>query len=193
MLAKAILAALFALPQPHYASGLNPETPAETRARYERIAAAVATASTVATCSDQPEGCRRVWPGTRRELAAALVTLGWWESKYVWRVHAGKCRPLECDAGRARTPWQMQRATATIRRHWSHMVGTGYVPTLHAAWAAAVTFSTAARGCSRSPLGPVAGAFSGYARGSRIGRCTWRQGLNRARTYRVVLRRLSNG
>lgn len=43
------------------------------------------------------------------EEAALLIASGWEETGWSLRIHAGKCRPSECDHGRARGPWQVQR------------------------------------------------------------------------------------
>lgn len=63
----------------------------------------------VAEVSKKPPGG---W--TSREWAAVLFTVGFHESSFSLRIHAGNCRKHECDGGRARSPWQLHRARALI-------------------------------------------------------------------------------
>lgn len=63
----------------------------------------------VAEVSKKPPGG---W--TARQWAAVLFTVGFHESTFSLRIHAGNCRKHECDGGRARSPWQLHRARALI-------------------------------------------------------------------------------
>ncbi len=54
--------------------------------------------------------------------AAFLIAWGRSETNYSLRVHAGHCRPWECDRGKARGPWQAHRNGMPIER-WDRMHG----------------------------------------------------------------------
>jgi hypothetical protein len=78
-----LLAAALALPTPWYPPGHEPETAAARSARIEVIVdAAVAEAKSVAG-----------WPGTQEQLAAALLSVTWFESRrWALEVHDGARR-----------------------------------------------------------------------------------------------------
>ena len=105
--------------------------------------------------------------GAPGDLAALVVTKGWWESRYARNVHEGKCAAWECDAVKrggvvvhlARTPWQFQK-TAAAAPLWNVMVGTGFEETRNAAWLASVLLSRGYTAC-----GSFRGALVWYARG----------------------------
>lgn len=50
------------------------------------------------------------WPGTLEELIAVTLAIGYHETRYSLRIHAGDCKPWECDRGRARGLWQMHQS-----------------------------------------------------------------------------------
>ncbi len=54
--------------------------------------------------------------------AAFLLALGDAESKFSLRIHAGNCKPTECDRGRARGPWQLHR-NGMPDEQWDKMHG----------------------------------------------------------------------
>ena len=155
--------------------------------RMEVIADAVSEVCDRATCENAyaDDQCRPIWHRSKRELAALLVTKGWWESRFALNVHAGKCKPYECDAikykgtiiHRARSPWQLQR-TAFSEHEWDHMTGTGLKPTRNAAWAAAKVLSRGSSRC-KTPFGTL----SWYGRQ----RCDWRGARPRYRTYTRIM------
>lgn len=41
--------------------------------------------------------------------AARSITMGFWETGWNLRVHAGQCKKWECDHGLARGPWQVHK------------------------------------------------------------------------------------
>ncbi len=96
-----ILAVLLAFPV--YREDLN--RPEDKRAQLEQVAESIALAS------ESPAE------------AALLVASGWEETGWSLRVHEGRCRPDECDHGRARGPWQLQR-DGMSRESWALMQGT---------------------------------------------------------------------
>jgi hypothetical protein len=109
--------------------------------------------------------CKPIWFGGEKELAALLITKGWWESRFAKNVHEGKCDSNECDAvklrdggvvHRARSPWQLQR-TAYSDPEWPTMVGTSFEATRDAAWAAAKVLAEGQRRCKSAR-----GALSWY-------------------------------
>jgi hypothetical protein len=171
-----VLAILLSLP-PAYADN---ETTEQRDDRMFTIASAIDEVSDRATCQGfyDEDGCLPIWSGTKRQLDALLVTKGWWESRFSLRVHAGKCRPDECDFGRARSPWQLQR-TAYSEPEWSTMVGVGLRPTRQAAWSAAKVLSEGMRRC-KSPHG----ALAWYG----VQRCQWSGAKNRFGTYSRLIK-----
>lgn len=155
--------------------------------RMATIASAIDDATARATCSepfDVPD-CSPMWSRSQRELAAMLVTKGWWESRFASNVHAGRCGPEECDAiryngiivHRARSPWQLQRTSFTVDE-WSKMVGTDIEATRHAAFAASKILSEGMVRCKT-----VQGALSWYG----AGRCMWSGSARRHRTFRKLM------
>lgn len=83
-----ILAALNALTP----SALDTESPAERCARLEPVAAVI------------HELCR-----DDARCAAVLIRLGQDESRFASRIQAGRCGAHECDRGRSRGVWQINR------------------------------------------------------------------------------------
>lgn len=176
-----ILTMLLALP-PAYEDRVEPD-------RIERltvIADAVSQSVVRATC-DGYDDCIAVWPGAPRELAALVVAVGWWESRYAANVHAGKCRADQCDAvkmpggyvvHRARSPWQLQR-TSWAEPVWTKLEGTGLVETRNAAWVATAILAEGHRRCKTD-----VGAVAWYA----TGRCLWSGAAKRAATARKLAR-----
>ncbi|HVW24378.1 MAG TPA: hypothetical protein VHC69_03370 [Polyangiaceae bacterium] len=78
-----LLAAALALPQPYYSPGHEPETAA---ARAQRVEVIVSSAMSE---SHGVEG----WPGTDEELAAAMLSVTWFESRrWALEVHDGARR-----------------------------------------------------------------------------------------------------
>ena len=175
-----ILMVLLSLP----ASYLDKESTEERRDRMEVVAHAVGEAAARATCSGrfEDEECKRIWAGTRKDLALMLVTKAWWESRLAKNVHEGNCRRHECDATfvngvlvhRARTIWQMQRTGFVKPYEWDTMVGTDFESTRTAAWVATRILSRGKNRCQS-----VFGVFSFYGRS----RCNWTGAYKRARFF----------
>lgn len=93
------------------------ETPEERTARMQKTAHSVDRAVDRATCTGDWKSqadCRRVWNGSKRELTAAVIAIGFHESTYAQAVYEGKCETLpkgmRCDNGRARTYWQLWKS-----------------------------------------------------------------------------------
>lgn len=116
------------------------------------------------------------------ETAAALLTIGFWESRFALYVGAGRCETgpvgARCDPDRkgvprARTYWQLHRAACPSA--WAEDPGS-QAELVAAARCAAVLFSAARSRCGRyHKAGPIAGAFSGY----RSAQCEWRGAVRR--------------
>ena len=122
------------------------------------------------------------WPGPKEELVAALIALARAETELAQHVHAGKCRPDECDGGRAATPWQIHDGPWLPKGIWKQMQGSDLQSTILAAtWAAHFL----AKG--RYRCGNLKGAYSLYATGRT---CHWAPGIKRARYARRVLSKL---
>lgn len=176
------------MPQPQYLPGTAPETPAETRARYGTIATAIALSAQRATCEGQTESCTRIWPGPTWQMASLLVTEAWFESRLMWRVHAGQCGPGECDAfrrggqvfHRSRSLWQIQASELVPREEWETLSGTDLISTTRAAWAAARVLSSARRLCSPHGGFSPESTMAAYATGNS---CSFAQSKMRAHWY----------
>lgn len=118
-----------------------------------------------------------------REIAAALITTGWWESRYSRRIHAGRCGRMECDAvhdirgrvvaHRARSPWQVQASAVVPYGLWRRARGLTPEATQAGADAAATALRWARARC-KTRLGMLAL----YATGKR---CRWAPAHDRAR------------
>lgn len=165
----------------------------EDRAEVGREARLAVIASAIAQAAELEE-----WPGTRAELAAALVTTGWWETRFARRIHAGRCGRLECDAvhdirgrvvaHRARSPWQVQSSAVVPYGLWRRARGLTPEATLAGAQAAALALAHARRRCVAPGQPWEARTFSMYGTGKR---CVWRGAARRVPTARAVLAQLS--
>lgn len=169
-----ILSLLVSLP-PAYADRYS-ETEDAREVRMDAIARAVHDATSKATCTGRfaTDTCEALWSGRPEHLAMLLVTKGWWESRYALNVHEGNCKPWECDAGKARTPWQLQH-TSFSAPDWDDMVGVDFESTRRAAWSAAKVLAVGMRRCHS-----FHGALSWYA----STRCSWSGAANRMVTYK---------
>ena len=108
-----------------------------------------------------------------REVAAFLVMTARRESEYRWTIHAGKCKPDECDGGKAGTLWQIQHGSWFARSEWLKLIGTDLKATTLAAKKAASIYRRGRRYC-KSPQG----AISLYATGRH---CHWPEAKDRVR------------
>jgi len=72
----------------------------------------------------------RTAPRPPREWAALLLTIGYHESSFSLRIHRGDCnlRKRECDAGRARSSWQLHKNTFTAPV-WNQLHGLEHTET----------------------------------------------------------------
>ena len=185
---NAILAVALTLP----AYSGDQETPNQRLERVSVIARAVDKASAKATCAHKlPEGsprCRRVWPGSQRELAALLLTQAWHESRLAEHVHADRCGPLECDRGFAKSLWQVHASGNLPKARWLTIGGTDQESTDRAAKAATRYLAGARARCGRMTRGTgadwAAYTIAGYATGNE---CTWKGAKGRAATMRRLL------
>jgi len=103
MIPKALLIAIGLLPVFH-------EDKADDRKGAQLV--------TVAAAVHEAAREQKRWPGTRRELELLLFTIGWHESAFSLRIGEGRCKPHECDRGRAAGHWQMHRATSSSEAAW---------------------------------------------------------------------------
>lgn len=152
-LAQWVLAALLALPVSKADREVDPSV---KRAQLETIATAIATASSETTG----------WPGSNRELAAFLVTIARYESALAMHIHAGNCRPWECDRGRARGLYQLHAHRSFPEDQWQRAAGLDAESTLFSSRAAAravVRSRGLCRSLERRGGDWVAMTFSAYA------------------------------
>jgi hypothetical protein len=192
MMKIAILAAMKALPLLVYPKGMDPETAEQRDARFEVIATAIDKVSSMAVCEGRSESCRRVWQGSKQELAAMLVMKGWAESKFMFRVHQDKCHDDECDAHkhgnsivhRSKSLWQVQASRAVPASEWITIGGTDLESTKRAAWAASKILAAARGRCSPGAArGWEMPTISGYATGFS---CRWSKAPKRLNIYAAV-------
>jgi hypothetical protein len=163
-LLETTLAMLLALP-PHFTD--RDEPPDDRKARLTNVAHAIDAATLRATCVNQPIDCKHLGR-TRKQLVAALITIGWHESKWARYVQEGRCLdgPVgsRCDdrgtgLPRARSPWQIERVAAPSL--WATPPGSPEA--LHeGAWHAARLWAAAWRRCEGRAPTPAVGAFAGY-------------------------------
>ena len=116
-------------------------------AQLDAIASAVAKVS-------------RKAPLPPRQWAALLLTIGFHESTFSLRIHAGNCKPKECDRGKARGPWQTHRNMDNAAM-WDKLHGIVNVD--HQVWAADRLLRRVARTCSNQAGINVPGILTAYA------------------------------
>lgn len=191
-----------AMPMAQYPKGTDPEDQVARDRRFQIIAEAVNTVVRNATCQDvEPEKkCVAWWPSDQGDrLAAMLVTLAWYESKFMLRIHESRCNSDECDsftmAGgqighRARSLWQVHFNPYVVsKQDWEGLRGSSLEATTKAATAAARVLVAGRAGCARGrSKGWEYGAVSAYATGSS---CKWSGASDRVKTYRGVLKRMA--
>jgi len=179
-LQQVVLAVLLSLP-PWY-EDRKKETQEAREARLTIISEAIVKAADRATCHEDPsEKCKPKWTAGRESLAIMLVNLAWWESRLALHVHQNRCRVLigECDAGRARSIWQLQISRQVEWERWSKIAGTSKAATEEAAAAAADVLSMAHARCKT-----LTGAISMYATGRS---CKWKRAPERLRHYERLM------
>jgi hypothetical protein len=114
------------------ASTHTPESPELREERTRVIATAVADAADALTCRGATD-CKRRWPGSSTELALVLTTIAWHESHFDRAVHAGECKPNQCDPLRradgtvirhqAASLWQIHMSPVVPAGVWEHLAG----------------------------------------------------------------------
>lgn len=153
------------------------EAKADREARLATIANAIAIATNAATCAGASDECEPAWSRSADDHALALVTLGWWESRFARHVHADRCRVLigECDAGRAKSVWQLQWSRLVPFKEWSVIGGLSRERTTRAATAASRVFTMAFNRCKT-----YEGAFALYGTGKT---CKMKSAKERAKFF----------
>lgn len=164
------------------------ETWEEREKRVGMIAVAIDEAAARGTCVEayEVEGCEKVWPGSKRELAMVLVATGYFESKFAKNVHEGKCKSYECDsyrrAGqivhRARSLWQIQKTGLVTRDEYEKMKSMTVEGTTTSAIAATRHIAIGMKKCKT-----ILGAFSMYS-GAKV--CSWKDGRLRENFFRTI-------
>ena len=164
-----VLGILLSLPPWH--ADPQRESPEQREVRLGVVATAIVDASNHATCHQRK--CDPLWGRSREDLAALLIVQGWWESRYALHVHQDKCRIKigECDAGRAKSVWQVHASGPVSVKFWSTIGGVEQGPTLRAAWAATLVLSHAQSRCDT-----IQGTIAMYATGRR---CSWKGAADR--------------
>jgi hypothetical protein len=155
-LTTALLAAALSLPSPWYPPGKAVETRAEYEARVATIAEAVATE--VAEVRLRGLGAR--------DLAFAVMTLMYNESRFALDVHSGERLG---DRGRASCLAQIHKSGLVPRDEWEVLTGVDLESTRRCARAAIRLLGAQYRRCaagSPSTRQAIARAFAAYASGS---------------------------
>ena len=160
-LAAYILAAIQVLPTFH-------EDVGEVFAEEKRVQTSL-IADAVSDVASNAQG----WPGSSRELAALMLTVAWHETRFSLRIHEGRCRPYECDEGRARGLWQLHSHRSLPRERWLALAGVDATATHSSAEEAARALIRSRRMCLskiRGPdwVAPTLAAFAGRGCGGRL-------------------------
>lgn len=95
-----------------------------------------------------------------RQWAVLLLTIGFHESTFSLRIHAGNCKPKECDRGKARGPWQTHKNMDNAPM-WDKLHGIENVE--HQVWAADRLLRRVSRTCSNQTGVTVSGILTAYA------------------------------
>lgn len=116
-----------------------------------------------------------------RWLAALAVSVGHHETKFLERIQAGRCKPLECDRGLARGYFQPHRdASLLTRERWDDLVG---LEQENVDLQVKVVLQLLRRG--RKVCKTLEGAASYYA----VGHCRWPGARKRGKTAELLLSR----
>jgi hypothetical protein len=151
---EAILSMLVAM-QPFHK---DKEVPEERSVRMAVIASSITQATEEATCTGTfaTPDCKPKFKGKPDELAMGLFTIAKFETRFAKHVHEDKCKPWECDVGRAKGLFQVHVSKTVPRDVWEQLGGTSPEATLQSARAAATMWSRAWQ------CGSLDRAFAGY-------------------------------
>ena len=135
--------------------------------RWEMIARSSASAAERATCTGAfaSDECQPLWMGSARELLGPHLTIAIHESALSRAIHAGHCRPDQCDGGRARGPWQVHAGGRISRAAWFESAGLTAHNTDVAAWQAMRVLVASHRYCASRGHAGWQPALSLYATG----------------------------
>lgn len=186
VLQVALIAAATALP------GAGSDAP-DRSAWLADVARSIESAAYHATCSGpwaeaDETICKAVWPKSQLpELAGLLLTTGYYESRLLKRIAAGRCRRDECDATklpdgrvwhRARGLYQIQNSGLLPSGEWARLAGVREVPMHRSAYAAARILAASRARCARfGGSDAFVATLSGYGTGMS---CSWRGAKPRA-------------
>lgn len=134
------------------------EAPEQRSVRMAVIASSITQATEEATCTGTfaVSDCKPKFKGKSDEIAMGLFTIAKFESRFAKHIHEDKCKPWECDAGEAKSLFQVHVTKTVPREVWERLGGTSPEATLQSARAAAAMWSQAWQ-CSS-----LARAFAGY-------------------------------
>jgi hypothetical protein len=132
---------------------------------------------------------RVAWPLGAWHMARTLTVHGYYESRYARHIHFGRCKPKECDNGKARGLWQLHEAAARPLAWWMMGAASEIMTsqdllgvTEEPAFRAAAALSTGAWRCINiKGANWLEGAFAGAAVGHG---CKWSGAAKRIRTIR---------
>jgi hypothetical protein len=102
--------------------------------RFTTMAQAIESTANRVTCTNQPVGCKTLH-NDRYIVAGILIVQLYRESGLRKDVWEGVClRSFDCDRGKARGPWQMQRRVSDSDEVWNSFAGTVQTNYESAAW-----------------------------------------------------------
>lgn len=122
-------------------------------------------------------------PRSPQEWAALELAVGFHESTFSLRIHRGDCKPKECDAGRARSAWQMHRNTFNAP-HWDKLFGLEHTEVQ--ARAASDALERAYWTCAKSGVPWLQGTINAYA-GRRCSDTSWPGLQQRMATFNMLV------
>lgn len=153
------------------------EDPEERESRLRTLANSIYIAALSAVNTGQ-------FAGSQEELEILMATVCWWETRLARRIHEGKCKPDECDHGKAKGLPQVQLASGVPEELWANSEGLEFKNTLSSMHAATFVLSNSWKKCYK-PFKEHR-VFAAYGRGSC--NATY-QVKDRADWYRIRLQK----
>jgi len=128
---------------------VDTETEAQRSARMSTLAFTMVRSAEAATCNGEwkKPDCKRLFKGDIAEAVVAQYTIGRFESYFAQHIHEDKCRLEigECDAGLAKSVFQLQAYAPLTKETWKEIGGTDRESTQKASWAAMRALARAKR------------------------------------------------
>ena len=162
MLRELILKLLMSIPV--FSEDRSPDLVEAKRHQVEMVASSIDIATS-----------RVRWSGSREDLARLMVVTLRFESSLSLRIHAGDCRALECDKGKARGPYQQHVTRLVTQSTWERLAGVDQESTNLASLVAARQLAGARHQCAKIPGDWVRMTIAAYAGRGCLG---WFRGID---------------